>query len=311
MHLTVNSSFRLLSLPVETVENVVLCLSLPTILRLRAVRNFGIELLTDCGSQLSRRMCNLVDTSPTIQYRIELFAASLKDNLRKTSVPIADRLVLLEQYHTRWDKLRGDKWKRVPLPVHIKRVLQGGALGCIAGSGDDKLDVHFIQLPSVSREVRLKQWVVRGLPKCDATLNTNPEADLLVVPEVVNEGQYVAQSFGRSHGDDPRLSTFRIHILRPSDGLPHVLAPGDPVRHYVDYGSQEVLLNLDILASGHRLVAIARLGTKRSPWRSRNTGVTVPTQRTCLSSKLTSIRLWTPGGRGGGRDFPGVRESSD
>lgn len=151
-------------------------------------------------------MRDLIDASPAIQYRLELFAASLEDGLRKPSVTVADRRALLERYRSRWDKLRGDEWKRVALPAHTKRVLEGGVLGCIAESIDDKLDVHFIQLPSASREVRLKQWAVRGLPKCDATLNINPEADLLVAPEVINEGRYVGQSFDRLPGDHSRLS---------------------------------------------------------------------------------------------------------
>ena len=141
---------------------------------------------------MNRKIQNLVDTSPTIQYRVELFAASLEDDPRRTSVSIADRRILLEQYHSRWDKLQGDKWKTIALPAHTKRVLEGDILGCIVDSGDDKFDVHFTQLPSVSREVRLKQWVVRGLPKCDAALKINPEVGLLVVPEVVEGGWYVA-----------------------------------------------------------------------------------------------------------------------
>lgn len=136
-------------------------------------------------------MRELVDASPILQYRVELFAASAEDDLRSTSVTVADRRALLDKYHSRWSKLQGDKWKSVPLPTHTNRILEGGVLGCIVESGDSKLDVHFFQLPSVSRGVRLKQWIVRGLPKCDATLTINPEADLLVVPEVLNGGRYV------------------------------------------------------------------------------------------------------------------------
>ena len=202
-------------------------------------------------------MRDLIDASPAIQYRVELFATSLEDNLRKTSVTVADRRALLEQYHSRWDKLQGDRWRNISLPAHTKRVLEGGVLGCIMESKDDKLDVHFIQLPSVSREVKLKQWVVRGLPKCDTTLKMNPEVDLLVVPEVVNEGRYVIRSFRYLLGDDSRPSTFRIHILRLSDGLPYAFAPVDPVVHYVDYQSKEIVSGLNVLVSGHRLVAMA------------------------------------------------------
>jgi len=141
--------------------------------------------------QLNRGIRDIIDASPTIQYRVELLAASLIDDSQKPSLVVADRRALLEKYHSRWDKLQGDKWRRIVLPTHTKRVLEGDVLGCIAEAGGDQFDVHFIQLPSVSREVRLKQWVVRGLPKCDTALKINPEADLLVVPEVVNEGRYV------------------------------------------------------------------------------------------------------------------------
>lgn len=192
--------------------------------------------------------------SPAIQYRIELFAASLIDDSRESPFVVADRRALLERYHSRWDRLQGDKWRRVVLPIHTKRVLEGDVLGCITEAGSNELDVHFIQLPSVSREVRLKRWVIQGLPKCDAALKINPGADLLIVPEVVNEGRYVVWSLCRLHDDDPRFSMFRIRTLRLSDGFPHPSAPIDTVMHYE---SGKILSSLEILVSSHRLVAIA------------------------------------------------------
>jgi hypothetical protein len=205
-------------------------------------------------SQLNHGMRNLVDTSPTIQYRVELFAASLIGGSQKPSLVVADRRALLERYHSRWDKLQGDKWWKIDLPARTNWLLEGDVLGLIAETRGDQFNVHFIQLPSASRGVLPKRWVVRGLPRCDTVLKINPEADLLVVPEVVNEGRYVIQSFGHLHGDDSRLSTFRIRILRLSDGLPHPLAPIDPV---ICYESNKILSSLEILVSGHRLVAIA------------------------------------------------------
>lgn len=59
------------------------------------------------------------------------------------------------------------------------------------------------------------------------------------------------------HGDDSPLSAFRIHLRRLSDGLPRVSALGDTPLQYVDYESKKILWNLDVLASRHRLVAIA------------------------------------------------------
>ncbi|KAF9648809.1 hypothetical protein BDM02DRAFT_2054674 [Thelephora ganbajun] len=124
-------------------------------------------------------------------------------------------------------------------------------------SGDDELDVHFIQLPSVSGKVRFKQWLVRGLPKCDAVPKINPEVDLLVTSEVANEGRYANQPFDCSHGDDSRLSMVQIHILRLPDGFPHTLAPIDPNMHQVDCEPGGMLSSLDILViRGHRFVVI-------------------------------------------------------
>lgn len=205
--------------------------------------------------QLNRGIRDLIDASPTIQYHVELFATSLEDDPRKTSVVVADRRVLLKQYHSRWDKLQGAKRRTILLPTHTKRVLEGDILGCIVESGDVKVDVHFTRLPSIARGVRLKQWVVRGLPKCNA-LKINPEVDLLVIPEVVNGGGYVVQFFTHLRGDNSRLSAYRIHLLRLSDGFPHPLAPIDPATFYVDYESKKILSSLDISVSGHRLVAI-------------------------------------------------------
>lgn len=254
-------------------------------------RTLNLTFLANCYSQLNRRMRNIVDASPTIQYRVELLAASVEDNLRKTSVTIADRRVLLEQYRLRWDKLQGDKHTSIALPSHIKRVLEGGVLGCIVESGVDKLDVHFIQLPSVSRDVRLKRWVVRGLPKCDATLKFNPEVDLLVVPEVVNKGRYVVPSHDHLLGDDPVLSTIRIHILRLSDGFPHNLAP-DPVMHYVEHGSRKILSSIKVLASRHRLVAIAAL--QRTSYFGRHNTLVVWDWRSGERVLVRSSRLSIP-----------------
>lgn len=172
---------------------------------------------------------------------------------------VADRRALLERYHSRWDKLRGDKREIIALPAHTKRVLEGDILGCIVETGGGRFDVHFIQLPSVSREVRLKQWVVLELPKCDAALKINPEADLLVVPEVVEEGRYAARFINRVHCGDTRLSVFWIHTLQLSDGFPHPLAPIDLPMLCVGHGSGKTVSNLAILVSGHRLVAIVAL----------------------------------------------------
>jgi len=244
---------------------------------------------------VNRGIRNLVDASPTIQYRLELLAASLEDDPRKDPLVMADRRALLQRYHSRWDKLQGDKREIIVLPAHTKRVLEGDVLGCITDSGGGELDVHFIQLPSVSRGVRLKQWVVLGLPKCDTALKINPEADLLVVPEVVEEGRYATRFVDRSYGGDASFSVFLIHTLQLSDGFPHPSAPTDHPMLYVDRESEKTISSLNILVSGHRLVAkVTFQGTFHSgryntlvvwDWRSgQRVLVTVPTSASTSKS---------------------------
>ena len=57
-------------------------------------------------------------------------------------------------------------------------------------------------------------------------------------------------------GDDARLSVFLIHTLQLSDGFPHPSAPADHPMLYVDRESEKTISSLNILVSGHRLVAI-------------------------------------------------------
>lgn len=103
--------------------------------------------------------------------------------------------------------------------------------------------------------------------------------------------------FDRLRCGDSRLSTFRIHILRLSDGFPRVLSSVDPGTHYVEYESRKILSSLDILASGYRLAAIAAFeGTsffgRRNTlivwdWRSgetvlvRPSRLSIPSQKRC------------------------------
>lgn len=47
-----------------------------------------------------------------------------------------------------------------------------------------KIDVTFVRLPSISRGIQRKQWVVKGLPKNGSDLKMYPGLDLLVIPEI-------------------------------------------------------------------------------------------------------------------------------
>ena len=124
-----------------------------------------------------------------MQYRVDLFSAALEDDPTNTSLVLSDRRAHLEEYRTRWDRYDQAKMSSVELPPHTQRVIDGEVLACIQEAAGDKVDVAFTRLPSVSRGIQRRQWVVRGLPKNGSDLKMYPGLDMLVVPELLNGGR--------------------------------------------------------------------------------------------------------------------------
>lgn len=124
-----------------------------------------------------------------MQYHIDLFSAALEDDPGDTSLALVDRRVHLEQYRSRWDRYDQAIHSSIDLPPHTQRVIDGEVLACIQEVEGEKIDVTFIQLPSVSRGARRKQWVVKGLPENVSDPKMLPGLDLLVIPAVVYERQ--------------------------------------------------------------------------------------------------------------------------
>ena len=120
---------------------------------------------------------------------MDLFATALEDDSGNTSLVLADRRAHLEEYHSRWDRHDQAELSSVDLPPHTQRVLDGEVLACVQDTVSDKIDVTFIRLPSISRGIQRKQWVVRGLPGNSADLKMHPELDMLVVPEIIDGGR--------------------------------------------------------------------------------------------------------------------------
>jgi len=124
-----------------------------------------------------------------VQYRVDLFSAALEDDPRNTSLVLADRRARLEAYRSRWDRYDQGKQSSIELPPHTQRVIDGEVLACIQEAAGGKIDVTFVRLPSVSRGIHKKQWVVQGLPKNGSDLKMNPGLDMLVVPEIPDVGR--------------------------------------------------------------------------------------------------------------------------
>ena len=99
---------------------------------------------------------------------------------------LADRRAHLEEYRSRWDRYDQAELSSVDLPPHTQRVFSGEVLACIQEAVGGKMDVTFIRLPSVSRGIQRKEWVVRGLPGCSSRMKMHLELDMLVIPETLH-----------------------------------------------------------------------------------------------------------------------------
>jgi hypothetical protein len=119
---------------------------------------------------------------------VDLFSAALEDD-PGTPLVLADRSARLEEYRSRWHRFSQAKQSSVELPPHTQRVIDGEVLACVQETADDKVDVTFVRLPSISRGIQRKQWVVRGLPKNGSVLKMHPGLDMLVVPEILENGR--------------------------------------------------------------------------------------------------------------------------
>ena len=126
-----------------------------------------------------------------MQYIIDLWAAGLEFEYQGPSIALADRRERLDRYRLHWDSLQWADHTSIPLPFYKTRVVTGGVicLALLAGSEDPTTDYRFIQLPSVLRDIPLKEWTVHGLPSNPQTLGLLPEEDLLIVCLVVDRGR--------------------------------------------------------------------------------------------------------------------------
>lgn len=120
---------------------------------------------------------------------MDLFSAALEDDPGVMSQVLADRRAHLEEYRSRWDRYDQATPSSVELPPHRQRVIDGEVLACIQEAADNRIDVTFIRLPSISRGIQRKQWVVRGLPRNGSELRMLPELDVLVIPEIRDSGR--------------------------------------------------------------------------------------------------------------------------
>jgi hypothetical protein len=134
-----------------------------------------------------RKVCkllrNLIDHSPSFQYKIELAVAGMDDGLPSDLGPV-ERLRILNAHQTAWKK---SSWKEYRVPI--------ASASCVCCSGNvlamgqytkNSPDYHFTftQLPSVTRGIGEKTWsiVIKSIHS-ECSFEIDPSQDLIVLVE--------------------------------------------------------------------------------------------------------------------------------
>ena len=155
------------------------------------------DMLTTCfPRQLNREFRDLIDSSPAVQYRIDLYSSELEEGTMNDLTPLNHRRKLLESYYSRWNRFDHAREKSLGQPFS-----SGSGPGIAMGYGhiayitEPKFgikDINFVQLSSGSTGGSQKEWVIHGVP-CGAydSLAIHPPSGLLAVLQVVDQRRLV------------------------------------------------------------------------------------------------------------------------
>lgn len=173
------------SLPIELIYRVLGYLNWHELATCRQVTMryvFSSLILTQLLVQLSRSFKHIIDTSPILQYTIQLHLAGMADNPHHP-LNMIDKLTLLNTYHAQWYSLSAHL-KQVthpdgtqPWTLNWDHNLMHGILGL---SGSLESDSYLTRLPSRIRGIPLKSWILR-LQEYHITFSADPHQDLFVL----------------------------------------------------------------------------------------------------------------------------------
>ena len=128
-------------------------------------------------------MYGVVKESPLIQYRIQLFLCGFHDDFAGGSATsIAARRDQLQTYWSRWSRLEPAEKTVVKLSGTLgANEFVGGVFSTVVG--EQRKCLHFIRLPSVSREITQEEWTLHDLQMPIDGYTTDPSSDVLIVYE--------------------------------------------------------------------------------------------------------------------------------
>ena len=175
-------------LPLELLEKVLSHTPVRDIPRMKRVRRlhhqriqrFQLKCLL---CQINRFFNNLIQASPYINYRLDLFDAGLNDN-PAINLSLTEKRRILDEYRTKWDTLSFIKKQKQDIGglARYARQASGSGIFGFVTTGLAQRSIQFMTLESVSRGIPQKEWGVLlppiSLPECFAVC---PQVDVLAI----------------------------------------------------------------------------------------------------------------------------------
>ena len=119
-----------------------------------------------------------IDSSPNLQYKIELARAGKEDG---DLYSLATRRTMLERHEQGWEELQWTNEQRIPMTGGRRYGLYGNVL---AQDTPDKFAIHFKQLQSKSRNIGGREWTVDIREYRMRDFGIDPTQDLLIILEL-------------------------------------------------------------------------------------------------------------------------------
>ena len=157
----------LTELPVETLEQTFLCLPGQDIIKMEVVRiasvtftHFPTDFILYCMTQVCQKFRDLIQGSPMLQHRRELFVAGLMENPHNPC-DLAEGRHLCKEYVDKWsDPTSMMKcFHEVPLGVVLSRCwMMSPGRNLLAVRSFDSGDIYFIHVPPAISRNPIEEW---------------------------------------------------------------------------------------------------------------------------------------------------------
>ncbi|RPD61698.1 hypothetical protein L226DRAFT_612298 [Lentinus tigrinus ALCF2SS1-7] len=160
--------------------------------------------------QVCLRLKHAVDGDVRMQYKVELGAAGMEDELHST-LTASERLAVLRKRQHAWKELAWLSQEDITAPEgSVLWELYGG----VFARDENRRTLHFAQLPSQLRRIEGRKWALEDIGMRITDFGIDPAQDLLVIVEEVQQG-----------------SQCRFHLKSMTTGKAHPMATSEILAH--------------------------------------------------------------------------------